>query len=50
MAQYAFYLNQKREQIATAAASETGITVEEYLKKVINEHLNHLENKEEKIS
>ena len=44
MPTYQISLDQKLDQIATAAASENGQTVQKYLDKVVKEHLNRIEN------
>ena len=44
MPTYQISLDQKLDQIATTAASESGLTVNKYLDRVVKEHLNRIEN------
>ena len=44
MPTYQISLDKKLDGIATTAASENGLTVQEYLTKMVKEHLNRIES------
>ena len=47
MPTYQISLEKRLDEIATKSASETGITVQQYLATVVREHLNRVENRKE---
>ena len=44
MGAYSIYLDHRKELIATKAASETGLTVKQYIEKIVDNHLDKLES------
>ena len=44
MPTYPIFLDRKYDGTATKAASETGLTVQQYIEKILKEHLNRIEN------